>query len=140
MIVNVYVNYTAVFMFNISLSAPASTTTTTATATVNVTTTPVTVITTPGTVTTPHSTVSHHVIPGNVISGDECLVTGKGLFIPLTTVCVHKHFVYHNTDSKRCMKLMRKHIIPKITGEWEAVAAFLDYSIMEKRRIKTAHK
>ena len=43
---------------------------------------------------------------------------------------------YFYTDSKRCMRLMRICVIPKISEEWEAVAAYLDYSKQAKDDIK----
>ena len=41
-------------------------------------------------------------------------------------------------DSKKCMRLMQRYIIPKISDEWEAVATFLDYTIVEKNNIRDA--
>ena len=37
------------------------------------------------------------------------------------------------------MRLMQRHIIPKISEEWEAVAAFLEYSIQAKNKIRDTH-
>ena len=45
-----------------------------------------------------------------------------------------------HTDSKRCMRLMGRCVIPKISEEWEAVAAFLDYSIQAKNDIEEEYK
>ena len=103
-----------------------SATTTTATAPANVTVAPA-----PGDVT-------HNV------SDEDSLVTGKGL--PCYSTCLYMYgctvccsgLIY--TDSKRCMRLMHKCVIPKINEEWEAVAAFLDYSIQAKEDIKEEHK
>ena len=44
------------------------------------------------------------------------------------------------TASKTCMKLMQKYVIPKISEDWEEVAAFLDYPIRIKNDIKAANK
>jgi len=43
-------------------------------------------------------------------------------------------------DSGSCMRLMRKHVIPRICAEWETVSAFLEYSVSVKNMIKMKHK
>ena len=43
-------------------------------------------------------------------------------------------------DSKRCMILLEKYVISKISDEWEVVAAFLEYSIAAKDAIMELHK
>ena len=38
------------------------------------------------------------------------------------------------------VKLMHKHIIPRISADWETVAAYLEYSIADKRLINKTHR
>ena len=38
------------------------------------------------------------------------------------------------------MKLMHEHVIPRISAEWETVAAYLEYNIATKRSISKANR
>jgi len=38
------------------------------------------------------------------------------------------------------MKLIRKHVIPRISAEWEIVSAYLEYSVQMKNSIRAAHR
>ena len=85
--------------------------------------------------------------PGDVthsVSDEDSLVTGKGLVYYSICLYMYACLFYVRTylyiDSKRCMRLMRIYVIPKISEEWEAVAAFLDYSIQAKDDIKKEYK
>ena len=132
-----------------SRSTATATTTTLATApaTGHVTKAPGHVTTTPGHVTTtvghttttpgPATTTTPSRSPGTVIiGGDDCLVTGRGMLHYI--ICLYS-FPCVCIDCKKCMKLMQRYIIPKISEEWEAVATFLDYTIQAKNNIRDTH-
>lgn len=57
----------------------------------------------------------------------------------MTTPVYLLHIVRFCADSKKCMKLMHKWVIPKISEEWEAVSTFLDFSIQAKNDIRTTY-
>ena len=38
------------------------------------------------------------------------------------------------------MKLVHKHVIPRISAEWETVSAYLEYSVQMKNTIRSAHR
>ena len=47
---------------------------------------------------------------------------------------------YMCTDAAKCMRLMRKHVIPRISAEWETVSAFLEYSVHTTKDIRKHYR
>ena len=86
-------------------------------------------------------TVPKHDVTAPALDNEDCLVTGKGLvYYRFMYLCYILFSGLIHTDSKRCMRLMRAYVIPKISEEWEAVAAFLNYSIQAKNDIEKQYK
>ena len=53
-------------------------------------------------------------------------------------ILYNKNFytIYSDID----MKLVHKHVIPRISAEWETVSAYLEYSVQIKNSIRAAHR